>query len=79
MISINLERARGIAHDIRRAAREREFAPHDAAIAKQIPGMADQAEAARAEIRERYVEVQGLIDAAGTVDELKAALPLVPA
>lgn len=73
-IRINIEKARAIAHDVRRAAREREFAPHDAAISKQIPGAADSAEAARAEIRARYAEMQDAIDAAQTVSELKAAL-----
>lgn len=75
MININIEKARGIAHGIRRSAREREFAPHDALIAKQIPGQAEAAEAARVEIRERYVIVQQAIDGAVSLDELKAALP----
>lgn len=74
MIKVNLEKARVIAHDLRRKARDDEFAPHDEAIGKQIPGKADAAEAARAEIRERYVGIQSAIDAAATVDDLKVAL-----
>ena len=38
MITINIDKAKTIAHDKRRAAREEEFKPYDDAIAKQIPG-----------------------------------------
>ena len=57
------------------AARTEEFKPYDDAIAKQIPGQADGAEAARAVIRAKYAAMQTAIDAAATVDEIKAALP----
>ena len=76
MITVNIDKAKGIAHDIRRAARAEEFKPFDEIIAKQIPGVsAQEAEAARQAIREKYSEMQAAIDAAGTVDEIKAALP----
>lgn len=77
MITINMDKAKAIGHDMRRAQREAEFAPHDALIAKQIPG-ADvaAAEEARQEIREKYATVQVEIDAAADPDQIKAALGL---
>ena len=39
MITINIDKAKTIAHDIRRAARAEEFKPHDEIIMKQIPGV----------------------------------------
>jgi hypothetical protein len=74
MITINITKAKSIGHDMRRAARAAEFAPHDEAIAKQIPGQAEGAEAARQVIREKYAAIQTAIDAAATPDEIKAAL-----
>lgn len=74
-IEIDLDRAKAIAHDIRRRRRADELAPHDRVISLQIPGAsADQAEAARAAIRERYSIMQTAIDAAKTVDAIHAAL-----
>ena len=73
MIVINIDKAKGIAHDIRRAKRAEEFAPHDEVIMKQIPGNdATVAEAARQVIRDKYATIQTNIDAATTVDELKS-------
>ena len=74
MIVINVTKAKAIGHDMRRAARAKEFAPYDEAIAKQIPGQAEGAEAARQAIREKYAAIQTAIDAAATPDEIKAAL-----
>lgn len=74
MILINIDKAKAIGHDIRRKAREKEFAPYDAAIAKQIPGQIDGAEAARQVIRDKYAVIQAQIDAASTPEEIKAAL-----
>lgn len=74
MIRINLQKAKGIAHDIRRAKRQDEFAPLDAVIAKQIPGNdAAAAEAARQAIRDKYAAMQTAIDAASTPEQIKAA------
>lgn len=75
MITINITKAKTIAHDVRRAARTEEFKPYDEAIAKQIPNQTDGAEAARAVIRAKYATMQTAIDAASTVDEIKAAMP----
>jgi hypothetical protein len=73
----DLDGCRQIGHDLRRAARAEEFAPHDEVIAKQIPGVsATDAEAARQEIRDRYAEAQTAIDAAASPDEIKTALGL---
>lgn len=77
MIRINMDKAKAIGHDMRRAKREEEFAPLDAVIMKQIPGKdAQAAEAARQAIRDKYVVVQEQIDAAATPEEIKAALGL---
>ena len=74
-IEIDLTRAKVIAHDIRRRRRADELAPHDRVISLRIPGAsADQAEAARAAIRARYVIIESAIDAATTMDEIKEAL-----
>jgi hypothetical protein len=75
MITVNLSKAKAIAHDMRRAARAEEFAPHDEVIAKRIPGVAEaEAEAARASIRVKYAAIQDQIEAAATPEEIKAAL-----
>ena len=75
MININLDKAKAIGHDKRRAARDEEFKPHDEVIMKQIPGAdAVAAEEARAIIRAKYDAMQDEIDAATSPDEIKAAL-----
>jgi hypothetical protein len=74
-IGININKAKEVAHERRRTARAEEFKPHDEVIAKQIPGAsAEQAEAARQEIRDKYAAMQAEIDAAATPNEIKAAL-----
>jgi hypothetical protein len=76
VITINLNKAKNIAHDKRRAARSAEFAPHDEVIMKQIPGVdAQAAEAARQAIRDKYAALQAQMDAAQNVEELKTLLP----
>ena len=75
MIVINIDKAKAIGHDMRRAAREEEFKPFDDAIAKRIPGTAEsEAEAARQAIRDKYAAMQIDIDGAQTPDQIKAAL-----
>jgi hypothetical protein len=73
-IIIDVTKAKAIGHDMRRAARAEEFKPYDDAIAKQIPGAVDGAEAARQAIRDKYAAIQTSINAATTPDEIKAAL-----
>jgi len=76
MITINIDKAKSIAHDKRREARAEEFKPHDEIIIKQIPGAdATAAEAARAAIRTKYDTMQTAIDSASTVDAIKSAMP----
>jgi len=75
MITVNITKAKAIAHDMRRAARAEEFKPYDEVIMKQIPGIdAVAAEAARAAIRAKYSAMQDQIEAAATPDEIKVAL-----
>jgi hypothetical protein len=73
MIKINLDKAKDIAHEKRRAARAEEFAPLD--IKATIPSEAQAAEAARQAVRDKYAALQDQMNAAQTVDELKALLP----
>lgn len=78
MISINMNKAKNIAHDVRRAARAKEFEPFDAIIMKQIPGNdAAAAEAERQKIRDKYAALQAQMDAAQTPEQLKALMPQV--
>jgi hypothetical protein len=75
MIKINLDKAKAIGHDIRRAQRAEEFAPYDKIISLQVPG-ADTAaaEQARSDIRFKYALIQETIDLSTSPDEIKAAL-----
>jgi hypothetical protein len=71
MIVINLEKAKGIAHEIRRAKRAEEFAPYDEVIMKQIPDVdATEAEASRQAIRDKYATIQISIDETADVESL---------
>jgi len=72
MITINMDKAKAIAHDKRRQARSAEFAPLD--IKATIPSEALAAEAARALIRTKYAELQTAIDAATTINALTARI-----
>lgn len=76
MITINIDKAKAIAHDVRRAARAEEFKPLDEVIMKQIPNTDVQAiEAERQSIRDKYAAMQVAIDSAVDVEEIKAAMP----
>ena len=72
-IKVDMPKAKAIAHDKRREARTLEFAPLD--IKATIPSEATAAEAARATVRAKYATMQTTIDAATTVDAIKAAMP----
>ena len=69
MITINIDKAKTIVHDKRRAARSAEFAPLD--VKATIPSEAVAAEAARQAVRDKYAAIQADIDAAPSVPELK--------
>lgn len=71
MITINIDKAKAVAHDMRRAARAAEFAPLD--IKATIPSEASAAEAARQFIRDKYANIQVAIDAATTPEAIKLA------
>jgi hypothetical protein len=73
VITINLDKAKNIAHDKRRIARSAEFAPLD--IKATIPAEAQAAEAARQVIRDKYATMQTAIDDATTVEQIKSAMP----
>ena len=75
MITINIDKAKAIAHDIRRAARAEEFKPLD--VKATIPEEAAEAEAARQAVRDKYALMQEKIDQAKTPDELKRTIPVV--
>lgn len=68
-IDHDMGKAKAIAHDKRRAARAKEFAPLD--VEATIPAKAAQAEAARQAIRAKYDQIQVTIDAANTIADLK--------
>jgi hypothetical protein len=68
MITINIDKAKSVAHDMRRAARAAEFAPLD--IKATIPAEAATAEAARQAVRDKYAVIQSDIDSALGVPEL---------
>lgn len=72
MITVNIDKAKQIGHDMRRAARAKEFAPLD--IKATIPSEAAAAEAERQKIRDKYAAMQTAIDAAATPEAIKAAL-----
>jgi hypothetical protein len=73
VITINIDKAKAIAHDKRREARSAEFAPLD--IKATIPSEATAAEAARAAVRAKYATMQTAIDAATTTEQIKAVMP----
>jgi len=69
MITINLDKAKLIAHDIRRQTRDAEFKPLD--VQATIPSMATEAEAQRQLVRDKYALMQADIDVATNTDTLK--------
>ena len=76
-ITINLDRAKTISHEIRRQHRAAEFDPLDQVIMRQIPGTDVVAiEAQRQLIRDKYAEIQINIDSAQDSDQLLAVLQI---
>ena len=72
-LTVDISNAKAIAHDKRRLTRSAEFGPLD--IKATIPAEAAAAESARQVVRDKYAAMQIAIDAATTVDEIKAAMP----
>lgn len=75
MIVVNLDKAKTIGHEMRRAKRAEEFAPFD--IKSTIPSEAKQAEEKRQEIRNRYALIQEAIEAATSPEDIKVALKIL--
>jgi hypothetical protein len=74
-VEVDIEEAKAIGHDIRRAKRAEEFGPYDEVIAKQIPGKdAVEAETNRQLIRDKYADIQDNIDEATTPNQIKEVL-----
>ena len=73
MITVDMTKAKVIAHDSRRATRNAAFAPLD--IKATIPAEATAAEEARVVIREDDAALQVQMDAASDADALKALMP----
>jgi len=74
-IGINLDKAKAIAHNLRRQQRAAEFAPLDMAIAIRVAGMdPDVIEEQREAVREKYALIQEVIETAETPEEVKAAI-----
>ena len=71
-IVINIDKAKAITHEARRAARSAEFAPLD--IKASIPSEAVAAEEARAAVRTKYADMQTAVDAATDVAVLKGII-----
>lgn len=71
MITVNLDKAKIIAHQKRRISRSEEFKPLDEQISKQIPGVDTAAiEAERQNIRNKHATIQNQINSATSVDDL---------
>ena len=72
MITVDMDKAKIITHDKRRAVRAAEFAPWD--LKATIPSEAVAAEAERQKIRAKYADIQTQIDAAADVQTLKTIM-----
>ena len=68
-ILIDINKAKAIVHDKRRAARSAEFVPLD--VKATISSEAAAAESARQAVREKYAAIQVDVDSAGSLEELK--------
>jgi len=75
MIVINMDKARGIAHEVRRQKRAEDVAPLD--IKATIPSEAATAEAERQAIRDKYAAIQNDIDSAPAIPELKMIVEML--
>jgi len=73
MITVNIDKAKAVAHDARRAARAEEFKPLD--VKATIPSEAVAAEEARQLVRDKYATMQTAIDSATTVEQIKTVMP----
>lgn len=72
MIKVDLQKAKALAHDVRRAKRNEKFAPLD--IKATIPAEAADAESKRELLRNDDALKQIAIDSASDVTELKQTM-----
>lgn len=72
MIQIDLDKAKEISHEKRRAKRADLFKQLD--IEATVPVLAEQAEAKRQIIRDEFAAIQTEIDNAESVDQLKVII-----
>ena len=72
MIQIDLDKAKEISHDKRRAKRADLFKQLD--IEATVPVLAEQAEVKRQIIRDEFAAIQTEIDDAESVDQLKVII-----
>ena len=72
MIQVNLDKAKEISHDKRRAKRADLFKQLD--IEATVPVLAEQAEVKRQIIRDEFAVIQTEIDNAESVDQLKVII-----
>ena len=75
MISININKAKDIAHDKRRAVRAAEFAPLD--LQASVSFLAVEAEAKRQAIRDKYAALQEQIIASADIASLSAIMQVL--
>jgi hypothetical protein len=68
MIVVNIDKAKNIAHEVRRAKRAEEFAPLD--VQATVPHLAAEAEAKRQEVRDKYSVIQNQIDSTSDMNQL---------
>jgi len=71
-IAANVDKAKLVAHEVRRQKRDEAFKPLD--VQATIPFLANKAEAERAIIRTEDATKQSSIDAASTIEELKVII-----
>lgn len=72
MIQVNLDKAKEISHDKRRAKRADLFKQFD--IEATVPVLTEQAEVKRQIIRDEFAAIQTEIDDAESVDQLKVII-----
>lgn len=72
MIQVNLDKAKEISHDKRRAKRADLFKQLD--IKATVPVLTEQAEVKRQIIRDEFAVIQTEIDNAESVDQLKVII-----
>lgn len=71
-VAVDIEKAKSIAHGLRRRFRSEELGPLD--VEATIPHLASGAEAKRSAIRAKYASIQSGIDSATSIASIKVEL-----